>query len=153
EAADRGTLKVFLGYAPGVGKSFRLFDEGRRRRERGEDVVIGAMAPELTPELQAIVSQLEAVPMLDHDGRRAVAVDAVLARHPGVCLVDDLARDNPPGGLHPKRYGDVAVLIEAGISVLTSINLEDIDEQQPFIEELFGRRNTETVPQSFIDGA
>jgi two-component system sensor histidine kinase KdpD len=153
EADGRGTLKVFLGYAPGVGKSFRLFDEGRRRHERGEDVVIGAVDPELTPELHAVVAQLEAVGMLDREGRRAVDLDALLTRHPAVCLVDDLACDNPARSLHRKRYQDVTVLIQAGISVLTSINLEDIDEQQPFIEELFGRRNAETVPQAFIDGA
>src|SRR3954471_15077536 len=96
-AERRGRLKVFLGYAPGVGKSFRLFDEGRRRHERGEDVLVGAVSAELNPELQAIVDQLESVPMLERDGRRAVAADAVMARHPAVCLVDDLARDNPPG--------------------------------------------------------
>jgi two-component system sensor histidine kinase KdpD len=153
EADGRGRLKVFLGYAPGVGKSFRLFDEGRRRHERGEDVVVGAVAPELNTELQAVVQQLEAVPMQEADGRRVVAVDAVLARHPAVCLVDDLARDNPAGAPRPRRHQDVAALIGAGISVLTSINLEEIDEQQPFIEQLFGRRSAETVPQSFIDGA
>ncbi len=153
EADGRGRLKVFLGYAPGVGKSFRMFDEGRRRRERGEDVVVGAVAPELSTDLQAVVRQLEALPMLEAGGRRAVAVDAVLARHPAVCLVDDLARDNPADAPRPKRYQDVAALIDAGISVLTSINLEEIDEQQPFIEQLFGRRSAETVPQSFIDRA
>jgi two-component system sensor histidine kinase KdpD len=153
EAAERGALKVFLGYAPGVGKSFRLFDEGRRRHERGEDVVVGAVAPELSTELHAVVQQLDAVSMREADGRRALDVNAVLARHPTVCLVDDLARDNPAGSSPPKRYQDVAVLIDAGISVLTSINLEEIDEQQPFIEQLFGRRSTETVPQSFIDRA
>ena len=153
EADGRGTLKVFLGYAPGVGKSFRLFDEGRRRHERGEDVVIGAMAPELSTELQEIVQQLEAVPMLEADGRRAVAVDAVLARHPAVCLVDDLARRNPQGSPRATRYEDVAALTAAGIAVLTSINLEDIAEQQPFVEPLLGRRSAEAVPQAFIDGA
>jgi two-component system sensor histidine kinase KdpD len=91
--------------------------------------------------------------MLEAAGRRAVAVDAVLARRPAVCLVDDLARDNQAGAAHSKRYQDVAALIDAGISVLTSINLEEIDEQQPFIEQLFGRRSGETVPQSFIDRA
>lgn len=153
DAAERGTLKVFLGYAPGVGKSFRLFDEGRRRHERGEDVVIGAVDPDLSEELQALVQRLERVPMVECDGHRAVAVDALLARRPGVCLIDDLARTNPPWSPRVTRYQDVAALIDAGISVLTSINLEDIEEQQPFIEELFGRRSTETVPQSFIDGA
>src|SRR5262245_43932504 len=127
EAADRGTLKVFLGYAPGVGKSFRLFDEGRRRRERGEDVVVAAVDPDLGEEVQNLVRQLEAVPMLQADGGSAVAVDAILRRRPAVCLIDNLARDNPPGSQRARRYEDVAALIAVGISVLTSINLEEIE--------------------------
>jgi two-component system, OmpR family, sensor histidine kinase KdpD len=153
EAADRGTLKVLLGYAPGVGKSFRLFDEGRRRRERGEDVVVGAVDSDLAEEVQNVVRQLESVPMLQSGAGSAVAVDAILRRRPAVCLVDNLARDNAPGSPRGKRYEDVAALIAAGISVLTSINLEEIEEQQPFIEGLLGRRAAETVPEAFIDGA
>ena len=78
---------------------------------------------------------------------------AVLARRPAVCLVDGLAYDNPPAAAHPKRYQDVEELLDAGISVLTSINLEYIDEQQEFVERLIGRRSAETVPQAFIDRA
>src|SRR6478752_5054162 len=111
EADGRGRLKVFLGYAPGVGKSFRLFDEGRRRHERGEDVVVGAVALELNADLQRVVQQLGAVPMLEAGGRREDAVEAGLARHPAFCLVDDLARHIPAQATRPKRYQDVAALI------------------------------------------
>lgn len=153
EAAERGVLKVFLGYASGVGKSYRLFDEGRRRKERGEDVVVAALSPGIPPDVQALVRQIEQVPMLDVAGRPAVALDKVLIRHPAVCLIDDLAGDNPPGHARRTRYEDVRAIIEAGISVLTSVNLDQIEEQQPFIEALTGRRRLETVPQAVIDGA
>src|SRR5260221_4353603 len=89
--STRGRLKVFLGYASGVGKSFRLFDEGRRRHDRGEDVVVGAIDGDPNADVQAIVQQIEMVPMLELGGRRAVDVEAVLARRPAVCLMDNLA--------------------------------------------------------------
>ena len=139
EADGRGRLKVFLGYAPGVGKSFRLFDEGRRRHERGEDVIVGAVAPELSAELQAVVQQLEAVPHAG--GRRPAGRLPWTPCWPGIrpsaswTISPTTTR---PAPARPKRYQDVAALIDAGISVLTSINLEEIDEQQPFIEQLFG---------------
>jgi two-component system sensor histidine kinase KdpD len=152
-AERRGQLKIFLGYASGIGKSFRLFDEGRRRHERGQDVVVAAMQPDSTPEVFDIIRTLEVIPPIDIAGVAVVDVAAVLARRPAVCLVDGLAYNNPPGSRHPKRYADVEELVEAGISVVTSINLEYIAEQQPFVEEVVGRTTTETVPQAFIDAA
>jgi two-component system sensor histidine kinase KdpD len=152
-AEHRGQLKIFLGYASGVGKSFKLFDEGRRRHERGEDVVIGAMQPEEPAELAQIILTLEAIPTRDFGGVPVIDVPAVLARHPQVCLIDGLAYDNPPGARHPKRYQDVEELLEAGISVLASINLEYIAEQQEFLRSVLGTTRTETVPQEFIDRA
>ncbi len=152
-AARRGQLKIFLGYAAGVGKSFKLFDEGRRRRARGEDVVIAAMQPEQPPDVAAVIGTLPIVPTDDRRGVPVVDVAAVIARHPQACLVDGLAYDNPPGSRHAKRYEDVEELLEAGISVLTSINLAYIAEQQDFVQGVAGRRTTETVPQAFIDRA
>src|SRR5712692_7408628 len=119
----RGEMKIFLGYASGVGKSFKLFDEGRRRHERGEDVVIAAMQPDIAPEVARAIQGLEVVASRDVDGIPVIDVPALLKRHPQVCLIDGLAYDNPPGSRHPKRYQDVEELLEAGISVLTSINL------------------------------
>src|SRR5262245_34373206 len=107
EAAERsehrGQLKIFLGYASGVGKSFKLFDEGRRRRERGEDVVIAAGQPGSQPEVYRIVESFEAIPPNIIDGTPVIDVPAVLARRPEVCLVDGLAYDNPPGSRHRTR--------------------------------------------------
>jgi two-component system sensor histidine kinase KdpD len=152
-AARRGQLKIFLGYASGVGKSVKLFGEGRRRRDRGEDVVVAAMQPDLAPDLAEIVSHLEIIPTRDVAGVPVIDLPAVFARHPQVCLVDGLAYDNPPGSRHQKRYEDVEDLLAAGISVLTSINLEYIAEQQEFVRSMLGRMKAETVPQRFIDSA
>jgi two-component system sensor histidine kinase KdpD len=152
-AEHRGQLKIFLGYASGVGKSFKLFDEGRRRHERGEDVVVTASQPVVAPELGPIIRTIETIPTREVGGVPVVDVAAVLARHPQVCLIDGLAYDNPPGSRHAKRYQDVEELLEAGISVLTSINLAYIAEQQPFVTHVLGKTKHETVPQDFIDRA
>ncbi len=152
-AERRGPLKIFLGYASGVGKSFRLLDEGRRRHERGEDVVIGGLQPEEPIGLAEIVHSIQIIPTKQVAGVPVLDVPAILERHPQVCLIDGLAYDNPSGSRHQKRHEDVEELLGAGIEVLTSINLEYIDEQQEFVEHVLGRTRRETVPQEFIDRA
>jgi two-component system sensor histidine kinase KdpD len=152
-AEHRGQLKIFLGYASGVGKSFRLFDEARRRHERGEDVVVAAAQSNSSPEVVQVIHTLESIPTRDVGGVPVIDVRAVIARHPQVCIVDGLAYDNPPGSRHRKRYEDVEELLEAGISVLTSINLEYIAEQQEFVRGILGRTKTDAVPQEFINRA
>jgi two-component system, OmpR family, sensor histidine kinase KdpD len=151
-AERRGQLKIFLGYASGVGKSFKLFDEGRRRHERGEDVVIAATQADVDG-VADVIRGLERIPTQEVGGVPVIDVPAVLARRPAVCLVDGLAYDNPPGSGHARRYEDVDELLDAGISVLTSINLEYIAEQQDFVRQVTGRTKAETVPQAFIDRA
>jgi two-component system sensor histidine kinase KdpD len=150
-ALRRGQLKVFLGYASGVGKSFRLLDEGRRRHERGEDLVIAATQPDLPDEVARVIRTIERIPTYDMAGVPIIDVPAVLARRPKVCLVDGLAYDNPAGAPRRKRYEDVEELLEAGISVMTSINLEYIAEQQEFVRGVTGKTKADTVPQAFID--
>ncbi len=152
-AARPGQLKIFLGYAPGVGKSFRLFDEGRRRHERGEDVVVAAVQPEMPAEARQVLGGLEVIPTVDVTGQPVIDLPAVLRRHPQVCLIDGLAYDNPLGARHPTRYQDVEELLGAGIAVITSVNLEHIADQQPFVEEVTGHVPGQTVPQAFIDRA
>ena len=93
----RGRLKVFLGYASGVGKTFRMLDEGRRRKMRGEDVVVASIQPSASAEVQGLLSGFEQIPSSTSLGGPAIDVPAVLRRHPGVCLIDGLAYDNPPG--------------------------------------------------------
>jgi two-component system, OmpR family, sensor histidine kinase KdpD len=152
-AARRGQLKIFLGYSSGVGKSFRMLDEGRRRRVRGEDVIVAALQPVMTPEVDALAGGFDSVPPRIVDGIPVIDVPALLARRPQMCLVDGLAYDNPPGSRRPKRYLDVQDLLDAGIAVCTSLNLEFIDEEQEFVERVTGRRRTQTVPQRFVDSA
>ena len=152
-AARAGQLKVFLGYAPGVGKSFRLLDEGRRRRERGEDVVVAALQPDVPPDAARVIHDLERIPPREIDGVSVLDLEAVLRRRPGVCLVDGLAYDNPPGARHARRCQDVEEILEAGISVLTTIGLEYIAEQQDFVRQVVGHAPVQSVPQEFVSRA
>jgi two-component system sensor histidine kinase KdpD len=145
---ERGQLKIFLGYSSGVGKSFRMLDEGRRRKERGQDVVVGALQPNASPEVETVLRQLQVVPLLPDS---AMDVDAVIRRQPQVCLVDGLAYDNPPHSVRAKRWQDVQFLLDAGISVITSINLQFIEERREQVEQITGKKVTQTVPLSFID--
>lgn len=150
----RGKLKVFLGYASGVGKSLRMLDEGRRRKERnGEDVVVGATQLESTPEARALLERLEVIPLRDVDGVPVMDVDAILKRKPQVCLVDGLAHDNPPSCRHRHRWEEVEELLENGISVIASINLQYIEEQHDQVAQIRGRNVEETVPQAFLGRA
>jgi two-component system sensor histidine kinase KdpD len=152
-ATTRGSLTIFLGYAAGVGKSFRMFDEARRRQSRGEDVIVAATQQQMDPEVADVVRELPSVAGLTFDSVPVIDVPAVLARHPEVCLVDGLAYDNPPGCRHPKRCQDVEELLDAGISVMTSLNLEYIEEQQAFVKEVTGRTSPDMVPQAFVNRA
>src|SRR5712692_1092181 len=96
-AARKGHLKIFLGYASGVGKSFRMLDEARRRRERGQDIVVGAVQPQVPPEVQALLPKLEVIPLKTFGAGTAIDVEALIRRHPAVCVIDGLAgRPGPP---------------------------------------------------------
>src|SRR5258708_12386082 len=97
----RGKLKIFLGYASGVGKSFGLLDEGRRSHERGQDVIVGAIQLKTPPEVESLLNTLEVIPLKTFDSTLVMDVPAILKRHPGVCLVDGLAYDNPDGCTNP----------------------------------------------------
>src|SRR5512143_3316862 len=149
----RGRLKVFLGFAGGVGKSFRMLDEGRRRHGRGEDVVVGAVQEQASPEVETLLSQMEVIPLRHLAGTPSMDLEAVLKRRPQVCLVDALACDNPPGSRNPRRWQDVEQLLGAGISVITTVNLQYIEEQQDKVAHIIGRRPAESVPQSFLSTA
>jgi two-component system sensor histidine kinase KdpD len=148
--SKRGRLKIFLGYAPRVGKSFRMFDEGRRRAERGQDVVVGSVQAKGSSDLAPLLPHFEIIPLTANG---AMDVDAILHRCRQVCLVDELASDNPPGSAREHRWQDVEELLSHGINVISAINLQYIEELQPEIEKLTGRRATRSVPQSFIRSA
>jgi len=149
----RGRLKIFLGYAGGVGKSFRMLDEARRRRTRGEDVVVGAMQPKVSAEVDALLQRMQVIPLRTVGGVPTMDVEAILRRHPQVCVVDGLAYDNPPGSAHPKRWQDVEHLLSSGISVIASVNLQHIEERREQVEKITGKHVTETVPESFLRNA
>ena len=148
-----GRLKVFLGYASGVGKSFRMFDEGRRRKERGQDVVVGATQAKIAPEIEPLLGALEVIPTLGIRGAAVMDVEAILRRHPQVCLVDGLAYDNPSGSRNAHRWQDVEELLRAGITVVGSVNLQYIEDQRDAVEKLTGKRVTQTIPRDFLNTA
>ncbi len=152
-AAKKGHLKIFLGYASGVGKSFRMLDEARRRRERGQDVVVGAIQPRVPPEVETLLKNLEVVPLKRVDGGTAIDVEALIRRHPVVCFIDGLAYNNPPGLRNPTRWQDVQDLLNAGIKVIASINVQYIAELKKDVQAITGKQVTETVPVSFIESA
>jgi two-component system sensor histidine kinase KdpD len=149
----RGRLKIFLGYSSGVGKSFRMIDEGRRRHARGQDVLVGAMQPNLAADVQQALSLMEVIPVKDVDGVPMMDMKRILERHPQVCLVDGLAYDNPHGELHAKRWQDVEQLLDAGISVISSVNLQHIEEKRSEVESITGKHVDQTVPLSFLQTA
>src|SRR5215467_1684252 len=143
-------LKIFLGYAPGVGKSYRMLDEARRRRERGEDLVVGALQGQQSEEVQAIVRNLEVIPPLGTPSGEAVDVESVLRRAPQVCVIDPLAAKNPEGSRNAYRWQDVQELLRNGISVLTSVNLLHVEEYKDKVQAITGKDTAETIPKSFL---
>jgi two-component system sensor histidine kinase KdpD len=149
----RGRLKIFLGYASGVGKSAKMLAEGLRRRERGEDVVIGAVQPKSSPEIDRLVSQHEVIPTLKIGGRDVIDIERLLRRRPQVVVIDGLAYANPPGSRHPERWQEIEEFLAAGISVITSINLHYIRELQEEVAAITGKRPAETVPLDFLKNA
>jgi len=153
EYESRGRLKIFLGYASGVGKSYKMLDEGRRRHDRGQDVVVGAIQPKIDREIAHLLQKLEIIPLLESGGYQAMDLQTILRRRPAACLVDGLAYDNPPGSAHARRWQDVEELLSAGISVITTINLGYIAELQDDVERVTGKRVAQTVPVQFIRGA
>jgi two-component system sensor histidine kinase KdpD len=152
-AARKGHLKIFLGYASGVGKTFRMLDEARRRRERGQDVVVGAVQPQVPPEAQKLLPHLEVIPLKAVGQGTAIDVEALIRRRPAICIIDGLAYDNPPGLRNPTRWQDVADLVNSGIKVIGSINIQYIAELREQVEAITGKHVTQTVPISFVKSA
>src|SRR5262245_21035713 len=149
----RGRLKIFLGYASGVGKSTKMLAEGVRRRDRGEDVVVGAIQPQSSPEIDRLVARHEVIPTLKIAGRDVIDIERLLKRRPQVVLIEGLAYTNPPGRRHAERWQELDELLAAGISVVSSINLHYIHELQDEVEAITGKRPAETVPLEFLKRA
>ncbi len=149
----RGYLKLFLGYASGVGKSFRMLDEARRRSERGQDIVVGAIQPRVSPEVDELLPHLEVIPLSRIGEGTAIDVETIVRRHPAVCFIDGLAYDNPPGARNPNRWRDAQELIDSGIKVIGSINIQYIAELREQVEAITGKHVTQTVPIAFVKSA
>jgi two-component system, OmpR family, sensor histidine kinase KdpD len=146
----RGIFKLFLGYAPGVGKTFSMLSEALRRRSRGEDVVVGMVETHGRKAIGDLLSQLETVPrkQIEYKGTmfEEMDVDAILARKPEVALVDELAHTNIPGSKHRKRYEDVQEILAAKIDVLSTLNIQHIESIAPVVRSITGIVVRETVP-------
>ncbi len=150
----RGSLRVYLGAAPGVGKTYAMLSEGRRRRERGTDVVVACVETHGRPATATQLGDLEVVPLAlsAHRGTTVAEmdVDAVLCRQPAVALVDDLAHTNAPGAGRAKRWQDVEVLLEAGITVVSTLNIEHLESLNDVVAAITGVQQCETVPDAFV---
>jgi two-component system sensor histidine kinase KdpD len=153
----RGQLRVYLGSAPGVGKTYRMLDEGWRRRERGTDVVIGYVETHKRPKTDAQVRDLEIVPRAKYEYRGAALeemdLEAVLARKPEVALVDELAHTNAPGATNEKRWQDVEAMLDAGIDVITTVNIQHLESVNDVVAKITGITQQETVPDLVVRNA
>ncbi|MEZ5293258.1 MAG: universal stress protein [Vicinamibacterales bacterium] len=154
---DRARLRVYIGAAPGVGKTYAMLREARALRARGLDVVAGLVETYGRAETEAQLGDLEVVPRRKVAYRGVVLeemdVDAILARRPQVCVVDELAHSNVPGSRHEKRYQDVLTLLDAGIHVMTAVNIQHLETLNDAVARVTGVRVRETVPDTFLDRA
>ena len=154
---DRGKLRVYLGAAPGVGKTYAMLGEGHRRAERGTDVVVGFVETHGRRHTAEMLEGLEVVPRraLDHRGStfEEMDVDAVLARRPKVALVDELAHTNVPGSRNHKRWQDIEELLGAGIDVITTVNIQHLESVNDVVEKITGVPQRETVPDAVVRAA
>jgi two-component system sensor histidine kinase KdpD len=145
-----GLLKIFLGYAPGVGKTYTMLSEATRRRSRGQDVVVGIVETHGRKPIEDLAATFEQIPkrQLNYKGItfEEMDVDAILARRPGVALVDELAHTNIEGSKHPKRYEDVMELLAANIDVLSTMNIQHMESLAPLVQSITGIPVRETVP-------
>jgi two-component system sensor histidine kinase KdpD len=157
EEAKKGRLKIFLGYAPGVGKTYAMLQEAHVLRMRGEDVVVGIVETHRRAETDALIDRLEVIPRrrVEYQGMvlEEFDIDAVLARRPAIVLVDELAHTNAPGSRHPKRYQDVEELIEKGLDVYTTVNIQHIESQVDVVAQITGVNVQETVPDAMLEQA
>jgi two-component system, OmpR family, sensor histidine kinase KdpD len=156
-APERGRLRIYLGSAAGVGKTYAMLSEGHRRAERGADVVVGFAEPHGRPHTSSLLDGLEVVPRATLEYRGAtfeeMDVDAVLARHPEIALVDEFAHTNVPGSRNEKRWQDVEELLHAGIDVISAVNIQHLESLNDVVEKITGVPQRETVPDAIVRAA
>ena len=155
--ASKGKLKIYLGGAAGVGKTYRMLEEAHQLRAQGRDVVLGLIEPHQRAETTALIRDLERIALREISHRGAVLremdVDAILARKPEYVVVDELAHTNAPGSRNHKRYQDVEELLAAGINVITALNVQHLESIAPVVKRISGVEIRETVPDSFLTRA
>ena len=153
----RGRLRVYLGAAAGVGKTYVMLQEGHRRKSRGTDVVIGYVETHHRSQTEAQIGDLEIVPRKKITYRgitlEEMDTDAIIARHPRVVLIDELAHTNVPGSKHAKRYQDVEEILDAGIDVVTTLNIQHLESLNDLVASITGVRVRETLPDTILDQA
>ncbi len=154
---ERGRLRIYLGSAAGVGKTYAMLGEGHRRAERGADVVVGFAEAHGRPQTSALLDGLEVVPRATLEYRGAtfeeMDVDAVLARRPEIALVDEFAHTNVPGSRNEKRWQDVEELLDAGIDVISAVNIQHLESLNDVVEKITGVPQRETVPDAIVRAA
>jgi two-component system sensor histidine kinase KdpD len=152
-----GRLRIYVGMAAGVGKTYDMLNEGRRRKARGTDVVIGFVEAHGRALTEAQIGDLEVMPRKKIEYRgitlEEMDVDAILARHPQLALVDELAHTNVPGSRNEKRYQDVEELLDAGINVISTLNIQHLEGLNDLVEAITGVRQRETLPDRVLDEA
>jgi len=157
QADDRARLRIYIGAAPGVGKTYSMIEDAHAARREGIDAVVGFVETHGRAETEAKLADLEIVARKALDYRGVVLeemdLDAILARKPQLCMVDELAHTNAPGSRHHKRYQDVLELLEAGISVMTAVNIQHLETLNDAVGRVTGVRVRETVPDTFLDRA
>src|SRR5215468_2945491 len=157
EERRSGRLKIFVGAAPGVGKTYEMLQQARARKRDGYDIVVGVVETHGRQETEALLEGLEVIPrrLLDYRGQSLdeMDLDAVIARRPEIVLVDELAHTNASGSRHPKRYLDVAELLDRGINVYSTVNIQHIESLNDVVAQITHVRVRETVPDSIFDRA
>lgn len=155
--ADRSRLKIFMGAAPGVGKTYAMLQAAWERKRDGVDVVVGVVETHGRAETQALIEGLEVVPRkrIEYRGKalEEMDLDAILARRPQLVLVDELAHTNAPGSRHPKRYSDVEEILDAGIEVYSTVNIQHLESLNDVVAQITGVRVRETVPDGIFERA
>jgi len=157
ETTEPGRLRIYLGAAPGVGKTYRMLEDAHLMRRQGIDIVIGLIEPHGRADTAALVEGLEIIPLQQIQYRsvtlREMDVEAILARHPAWCIVDELAHSNVPGSRNHKRYEDVLELLDAGINVMTAMNVQHLETLNDAVARSASTQIRETVPDSFLSRA
>ena len=154
---NKGKLKIFIGYAPGVGKTYSMLNEGNRRLKRGEDIVVGYLESHQREETDRQIGELKVIPRkkIEYNGvvMEEMDTDAIIARKPQTVLIDELAHTNVPGSKYKKRYEDVEEILCNGINVITTLNIQHMESLNDVVKQITGITVRETIPDYIVEKA